>query len=146
LGFFAAVLGAEFGAEAGTAVFPGIGTVVGAVVGFLAVGAATWALSKALSSGSSSVDSSSTANTDEKTNCTLKQPCCNPPVGTECYEGPDTSHAHGGLNPHYHIYQMFYFGGACQWKYLGGKIGKGVLSIPDSEMLPCSSYPGFQGR
>jgi len=71
---------------------------------------------------------------------------CKPPVGTKCYEGPDTTHDHAGLNPHYHIYQMFYYDNACRWKYLGGKVGVGVLATPTPGMLPCSSYPGFQGR
>jgi len=71
---------------------------------------------------------------------------CSPPVGTQCYEGPDTTHSHAGLNPHYHIYQMFRFGGQCQWKYLGGKVGKGVLETPPPGMSSCSSYSGFQGR
>jgi RHS repeat-associated protein len=71
---------------------------------------------------------------------------CSPPAGTQCYAGPDTTHSHAGLNPHYHIFQMFKFGGKCQWKYLGGKVGKGVLAVPPDGMSPCSSYPGFQGR
>jgi RHS repeat-associated protein len=71
---------------------------------------------------------------------------CKPPVGTRCYEGPDTTHSHGGLGTHYHIYQMFKFDGECQWKYLGGKVGKGVLAMPPAGMSACSSYPGFQGR
>jgi hypothetical protein len=60
--------------------------------------------------------------------------------------GPDTTHGHGGLGDHYHIYQMFKFDGKCQWQYLGGKVGKGVLDVPPAGMSPCSSYPGFQGR
>lgn len=47
---------------------------------------------------------------------------------------------------HYHIFQMFRFGGKCQWKYLGGKVGKGVLETPADGMAACSSYPGFTGR
>jgi hypothetical protein len=41
---------------------------------------------------------------------------------------------------------MFKFDGECQWKYLGGKVGKGVLAMPPAGMSACSSYPGFQGR
>ena len=71
---------------------------------------------------------------------------CKPSVGTRCYTGPDTTHGHGGLGNHYHIYQMFRFDGKCQWKYLGGKVGKGVLETPTDGMAACSSYPGFTGR
>ena len=71
---------------------------------------------------------------------------CDPVEGTKCYTGPDTTHDHGGLNPHYHIYQMFKFDGECQWQYLGGRIGKGVLGAIPSGMMPCSLYPNFTGR
>ena len=71
---------------------------------------------------------------------------CSPPVGTKCYQGPDTTHDHAGLNPHYHIFQMFKFNGQCSWKYLGGKVGRGVLGVLPRDMLSCSAYSGFQGR
>jgi hypothetical protein len=78
--------------------------------------------------------------------CLPDELSCSPPQGTKCYVGPDTSHGHGGLSSHYHIFQMFKFSGRCQWKYLGGKVGKGVLEIPPIGMAACSNYPGFQGR
>jgi RHS repeat-associated protein len=71
---------------------------------------------------------------------------CTPPEGTQCYTGPDTTHGHGGLGNHYHIYQMFKVAGSCQWQSRGGKVGKGVFETPPPGMLPCSSYPNFQGR
>lgn len=73
---------------------------------------------------------------------------CSPPEGTMCYTGPDTTHFHGGLNPHYHVYQMQKrrLDGVCFWRYLGGKIGVGVFATPPAGMSPCSSYPGFVGR
>lgn len=73
---------------------------------------------------------------------------CSPPEGTMCYEGPDTTHSHAGLNPHYHIYQMQKRRSdkVCFWRYLGGRVGVGVFSVPPAGMRPCSSYPGFVGR
>lgn len=46
--------------------------------------------------------------------CTPEDQMCSPPAGTKCYEGPDTSHSHGGLSPHYDVFQMFKFNGICQ--------------------------------
>ena len=72
---------------------------------------------------------------------------CTPPEGTKCYEGPDYGKPHAGLSPHYHIFEMQRRSdGVCQWKYLGGKVGKGVLATPPPDMKPCSAYAGFQGR
>lgn len=71
---------------------------------------------------------------------------CDPPEGTKCFEGPHTTHGHGGLGTHYDIYQMFKVRGKCGWQYLGGKVGKGVVSTPPPGVQPCSSYNGFQGR
>jgi len=71
---------------------------------------------------------------------------CKPSVGTKCYEGPHTTHGHGPLDNHYHIYQMFKVSGKCEWQYLGGKVGIGVMEAPLTGMKPCSSYPNFQGR
>ena len=75
---------------------------------------------------------------------------CSPVEGTMCFEGPDTTHPHGGLGDHYHIFQMQrrYENGIkiCFWKYLGGKVGVGVLEFPTAGMNPCSSYAGFTGR
>jgi len=71
---------------------------------------------------------------------------CTPPEGTQCYAGPDTTHGHGSLGTHYHIFQMFKVAGTCQWQYRGGKVGKGVFETPPPGVLPCSSYPNFQGR
>jgi hypothetical protein len=81
---------------------------------------------------------------------------CDPPEGTRCYE--DLHYAdHGGLNPHYHVYQMQKIPDSngnrtvCSWQYLGGKIGKGVFGMLPPYSLPlninaCSSYPNFIGR
>ena len=72
---------------------------------------------------------------------------CDPPEGTKCYEGPDYGKPHAGVSPHYHIYQMQRRSdGVCQWRYLGGKLGVGVLDKVPPGMQPCSSYGNFQGR
>jgi len=74
---------------------------------------------------------------------------CDPPEGTRCYEGPDYGKPHGGLSPHYHIYEMQRkrsSDNSCFWRYLGGEIGVGVLEVLPTGMLPCSSYPNFTGR
>jgi RHS repeat-associated protein len=66
---------------------------------------------------------------------------CKPPVGTRCYTGPDTTHTHGGLESHYHLFEMFKIDRVCEWKRLPGKVGKGVFETPPTGMAPCSSYP-----
>ena len=71
---------------------------------------------------------------------------CSLPAGTQCSESPDTTHSHAGLNPHYHTFQMFKFGGKCQWKYLGGKVGKGVLAAPPMAWLLVLHIPAFKGE
>jgi RHS repeat-associated protein len=73
---------------------------------------------------------------------------CTPPVGTKCYEDAHNDD-HGGLNPHYHIHEMQRHAGTlfkCEWRYLGGKVGKGVLASPAPSMRACSSYPNFSPR
>jgi RHS repeat-associated protein len=79
--------------------------------------------------------------------CKNDQPC-DPPEGTQCYEGPDYGKPHAGLSPHYHIYQMQKKrpDGICFWRYLGGKVGVGVVGVPPAGMCPCSTYPNFTGR
>lgn len=84
----------------------------------------------------------------EKAECERSDNECNPPEGTKCYEGPDYGKSHGGLSPHYHIFQMQKKrpSGICFWRYLGGKVGVGVLKTPPAGMQPCSSYSNFTGR
>jgi RHS repeat-associated protein len=79
--------------------------------------------------------------------CKPDEPC-NPPEGTQCYEGPDYGKPHAGTSPHYHIYEMQKRSSdkVCFWRYLGGKLGVGVLAQIPSGMRECSSYPGFVGR
>lgn len=79
------------------------------------------------------------------------KPCppCTPPRGTRCYEGPDYGKPHAGLSPHYHIFEMQQIPAPnckCYWRYLGGKVGRGVQGAVPPGMQPCSSYSGFQGR
>ncbi|MCI5209351.1 MAG: hypothetical protein D3910_11280, partial [Candidatus Electrothrix sp. ATG2] len=85
------------------------------------------------------------AKTDEK--CDDDKPC-NPQEGTRCYEGPDYGKPHGGLSPHYHIYEMQKkrSNNQCFWRYLGGKVGVGVVASPPAGMKQCSSYSNFTGR
>jgi RHS repeat-associated protein len=127
--------GGLLGGAGGTLVLPGGGTIGGAIGGAELGGAAGATAGSAAGNALGNALCPDAEDSD-----------CSPPVGTQCYEGPDTSHGHGGLGTHYHIFQMFKFGGKCQWKYLGGKVGKGVLEAPPPGMLPCSSYPGFTGR
>ncbi|MFA7293610.1 MAG: Ig-like domain-containing protein, partial [Rhodocyclaceae bacterium] len=78
--------------------------------------------------------------------CPDDQPC-DPPEGTQCYEGPDYGKPHAGLGPHFHVYQMQKKSdGTCFWRYRGGKVGVGVFGTPPAGMSPCSSYPNFTGR
>ena len=78
--------------------------------------------------------------------CPDDQPC-DPPVGTQCYEGPDYGKPHAGLSPHYHVYEMQKKSdGTCFWRYRGGKVGVGVFGTTPAGMSPCSSYPNFTGR
>lgn len=80
--------------------------------------------------------------------CKADDKPCDPPEGTQCYEGPDYGKPHAGLSPHYHIYevQRKRSDGTCFWRYLGGKVGVGVVESPPSGARPCSSYPNFIGR
>jgi RHS repeat-associated protein len=83
--------------------------------------------------------------------CKSLEPCpaCDPPKGTKCYEGPQTSHSHGPLTTHYHIYEVQQFPSpdcTCYWRYLGGKVGRGVLGSIPPGMQPCSSFGNFKGR
>ncbi len=82
-----------------------------------------------------------------KDECSDDRPCV-PPEGTQCYEGPDYGKPHGGVSPHYHIYEMQKKrpSGTCFWRYLGGEVGAGVLGTPSAGMESCSSYPNFTGR
>jgi hypothetical protein len=90
------------------------------------------------------------ADVKDETNDTCEQVSqCIPPEGTICYEDePHTTHTHGDLESHYHMYQMqkIMSNGKCFWRYLGGKIGVGVVETPPAGVLPCSMFPNFQGR
>ncbi len=84
---------------------------------------------------------------DAAEECEDDEPC-DPPEGTRCYEGPDYGKPHGGLSPHYHIYEMQKkrSNNQCFWRYLGGKVGVGVVATPSAGMKKCSSYSNFTGR
>ncbi|NYZ69815.1 hypothetical protein H0A36_27775, partial [Endozoicomonas sp. SM1973] len=79
---------------------------------------------------------------------------CSPKEGTMCYEHKPpklNSRAHAGHLETWRVFQMQKVRGGpekgkCFWRYLGGKIGKGVHTSQPQNMRPCSSYPGFQGR
>lgn len=89
-------VGGLVGGAGGTVVAPGVGT--------LGVGAAGVGVGSQLG-GAAAGNAAGNAICPEE---------CKPPVGTRCYEGPDTTHAHGGLKLHYHIFQMLKFDGKCQ--------------------------------
>ena len=128
----------------------GLGALGGTgATGATAVGASaglTAAVNLAGMAGTVAIINSLSNNREEEADNSCDEFECTPVEGTKCYTGPDTDHKHGGLNPHYHIYQMFKFDGQCQWKYLGGKVGKGVLGVIPPAMMSCSSYPDFKGR
>lgn len=73
---------------------------------------------------------------------------CDPPEGTICYDEPDYGKPHGGLTPHYHLYQMQKKrpSNTCFWRYLGGKVGVGVVGTQPEGTKQCSSYSNFSGR
>jgi RHS repeat-associated protein len=95
----------------------------------------------------SSRDASRDVNRDD---CRDDKQCppCKPVEGTKCWEGPDSTHSHGGLRPHWHIFQMQRrpCPECCGWKYLGGRIGVGVSGTQPLDILPCAAFPGFKGR
>jgi len=63
---------------------------------------------------------------------------CSPPVGTVCYRGPDTTHDHAGLRPHYHLWQMGQSPDCmCRWQYLGGQLRVGVVATPPAGIPSC---------
>jgi hypothetical protein len=62
---------------------------------------------------------------------------CSPPAGTKCYIGPHSNHSHGGMQPHYHLFQMNQNSqGKCFWNRAG------TVGSPPAGVRPCSSYPG----
>lgn len=133
------------------------GQIVPLVLGCLAylpctvlVGGTVIAVGNAIVNTNSATHATSTSSTQTGDKaCEDDEKPCTPPEGTLCYEGPDTSHFHGGLTTHYHLFQMQRKRDAhstCFWRYLGGKVGVGVVALPPPGMQACSTYPGFIGR
>jgi RHS repeat-associated protein len=51
------------------------------------------------------IDIVTTSPPPSDSECRRCKPCV-PPVGTIAFRGPDTGRSHGGMSPHYHIYEM----------------------------------------